>query len=119
MKGAAKRLCQCRVRPSVQAAKAGECHGGGPDGESRASDGRSRLAQKKILAAGDKPGRIELLKGETGEKRLPFGRKCELPGVSPSTAYSRREPVANPRDEEDMELARKLYEFSEELVREK
>ena len=63
---------------------------------------------KKILAAGDKPGRIELLKGETGEKRLPFGRKCELLGISPSTAYSRREPVANPRDEEDMELARKI-----------
>lgn len=34
-------------------------------------------------------------------------------GVSPSTAYSRREPVANPCDAEDMELARKIEEIYE------
>ena len=51
------------------------------------------------------------MKGKWGERRLLFGRKCELPGVSPSNAYSLRELVANPRVEEDMELARKIEEI--------
>ena len=40
--------------------------------------------------------------------RLPFRRKCELLGVSHSTAYSRRREVATKRAERHMEFARKI-----------
>lgn len=49
---------------------------------------------KKILGTGDKSRRAELLKGEEMERDLSFRRKCELLGVSPSTAYAQRKPGA-------------------------
>ena len=46
--------------------------------------------------------------------RLPFRRKCELIGVSHSTAYSRRRgEVATRRAERHVELARKIEEIYE------
>lgn len=45
------------------------------------------------------------------ERNLSFHRKCELLGVSPSTAYAKRQSSASRRNEEDMELARKIEEI--------
>ena len=45
------------------------------------------------------------------EKNLSFQRKCELLGVSPSTAYAQRKPGAGQRNEEDMKLARRIEEI--------
>lgn len=45
------------------------------------------------------------------ERKLSFQRKCELLGVSPSTAYAQRKPGAGQRDEEDMKLARRIEEI--------
>ena len=45
------------------------------------------------------------------ERNLSFHRKCELLGVSPSTAYAKRQSSASGRNEEDMELARKIEEI--------
>ena len=44
---------------------------------------------------------------------LPFRRKCELLGVSHSTAYSKRREVATKRAERHMELARKIEKIYE------
>ncbi len=41
----------------------------------------------------------------------PFRRKCELLGVSPSTAYAQRKPGAGQRNEEDMTLAGRIEEI--------
>ena len=45
------------------------------------------------------------------ERNLSFHRKCELLGVSPSTAYAKRQSSASRRNEENMELARKIEEI--------
>ena len=45
------------------------------------------------------------------EEKLPFRRKCELLGVSPSTAYSQRQPRASRRNEEDVELAEMIEDI--------
>ena len=65
----------------------------------------------KNFGTGDKSRRAELLRGETMERELSFRRKCELLGVSPSTAYAQRKPSANRRNEEDMKLAGKIEEI--------
>ena len=45
------------------------------------------------------------------EENLPFRRKCELLEVSPSTVYSRRQMRIGRRNEEDIELARKIEDI--------
>ena len=42
------------------------------------------------------------------EENLPFQRKCELLEVSPSTVYSRRQMRISRRNEENIELCRKI-----------
>ena len=66
---------------------------------------------QKIIGTGDKSRRIELPRGETMEENLPFRRKCEQLGVSPSTVYSRRQMRIGRRNEEDIELARKIEDI--------
>ena len=111
MEGAAERQCQCGVRLSVRAEKEGDDNGGLADGEGGPADGRGRLALKKIVGTGDKSRRIELPRGETMEENLPFRRKCEPLEVSPSTVYSRRQMRIGRRNEEDIELARKIEDI--------
>ena len=45
------------------------------------------------------------------EENLSFRRKCELLEVSPSTVYSRRQLRIGRRNEEDIELARKIEDI--------